>query len=248
MGLFGSIIRDNISLMLTLDKSFWERYFSVYDVLNHAGPYQSLLSTVCEELSVENGEKILEAGCGTGNLAMKLKERGGDVYGLDSSEAAVEIYRSKDPSAKTVLADLRDNLPFPDGYFDKIASNNALYALPENLQPLCVKEFYRVLKPGGKVVISNPKQGWSALVIYGNTIISEIKVNGPFKAIGKIIKMMLPTIKIFYYNHLIRKETRYHFFEVGEQKRLLEESGFVGYYEKLVYAEQAILVGAFKPS
>ncbi|MFQ6119093.1 MAG: class I SAM-dependent methyltransferase, partial [Methanosarcinales archaeon] len=135
-----------------LDSRFWTSYFKVYDVLNLLIPYQELLETICDELEIKKGEKILEAGCGTGNLALKIKERGAEVVGLDNSQEALDIYRKKDPGAKLVLVDLRKKLPFPDDYFDKIASNNTLYIIPRERQLGTLQEFHRILKPGGKVV------------------------------------------------------------------------------------------------
>ena len=58
-----------------LDSNFWKRYFKVYDVLNLLIPYQELLNTICDELEIRPEERILEAGCGTGNLALKVEER-----------------------------------------------------------------------------------------------------------------------------------------------------------------------------
>lgn len=231
-----------------LDEKFWAKYFKVYDVLNLLIPYQELLTTICDELDIKNGEKILEAGCGTGNLAIKIKERGAEVVGLDNCKEALEIYKKKDPNAKITLADLSKRLPFPDNHFDKIASNNTLYVLTSEERKICLREFNRVLMPDGKVVISNPKQGWSVFAIYIETIDNEVRVNGLFRTIGKIINMILSTIKIFYYNHLIKKEVHYHFFTVDEQKLLLEKAGFVKSYEKSVYTKQAILAGAYKPN
>ena len=43
-----------------LDSKFWKRYFKVYDVLNLLIPYQELLETICDELDIKPGEKILE--------------------------------------------------------------------------------------------------------------------------------------------------------------------------------------------
>lgn len=230
-----------------LDTKFWHKYFKVYDILNLVIPYQDLLNEIMKELDVKRNDLILDAGVGTGNLAVLLEKEGARVMGLDFSKEALDIYKSKNPKVEIILADLTKKLPFPNNHFDKIVSNNTLYALPEKIQSLCVKEFYRILKLGGKVVISNPKQGWSVLAIYSNAISSEVEINGIFKTVGKIIKMILPTTKIFYYNHFIKKEVHYHFFKIGEQKMLLEKAGFIGCYEKPVYAEQAILVGAYKP-
>jgi len=43
-----------------LDTNFWHKYFQVYDVLNLAIPYQELLNSICDELDIKKGERILE--------------------------------------------------------------------------------------------------------------------------------------------------------------------------------------------
>lgn len=233
-----------------LNSSFWERYFRVYDVLNLLIPYQELLKTICDELDIKPGEKILEAGCGTGNLAIKIKERGGNVIGLDNCKEALEIYKKKDPNAKTVLADLREKLPFPDNYFDKIACNNTLYILPKEKHLFTLKEFYRILKPGGKIVIVNPKKGGSPLKIYLQGVKKSFKKIGVLKTIKNVLLMFIPTIEILFYNAKIKKESEkksYHFFDLDEQKKYLEKIGFHNFTEnKLVYEDQAILTSAIK--
>ena len=230
-----------------LDSNFWKRYFKVYDVLNLLVPYQELLYAICDELDIKKGEKFLEAGCGTGNLALKIKKRGGAVVGLDNSREALDIYRKKDPEAKLVLADLRGKLPFPDNYFDKIASNNTLYIIPKEKQLDTLKELYRILKPGGKIVMVNLKKGWRSGKIYISGIKKNLKKEGVYSTFLKIIKMIIPTIKVFYYNYFIKKETQYYFCDFNEQKELLERAGFREVSEtKLVYANEAILNSAFK--
>jgi ubiquinone/menaquinone biosynthesis C-methylase UbiE len=228
-----------------LNSKFWARYFKVYDVLSLLIPYQELLETICDELDIKPGEKILEAGCGTGNLAIKIKERGGDVIGLDNCKEALKIYRKKDPNAKIVLADLRERLPFPDNYFDKITCNNTLYIIPKEKQLDVLKEFYRILKPRGKIVLVNPKKGAKPIKIYLNGIEKSLKKNGWFKTVKNLILMMIPTIKMLYYNHLILRKSEkglYQFFNFNEQKELLEKAGFVDISEtKLVYAKQNVL-------
>lgn len=230
-----------------LNSRFWKNYFKVYDVLNLLIPYQELLETICNELEIKSGERILEAGCGTGNLALKIKERGGEVIGLDNCKEALDIYRKKDPEAKLVLADLREKLPFPDNYFDKIASNNTLYILPKEKQLDVLKELYRILKPGGKIVLANLKKGWKSGKIYISGIKKNLKKEGGYSTFLKIIKMIIPTIKVFYYNYLIKKETQYYFCGFNEQKELLKRAGFKKVSEtKLVYANEAILNSAYK--
>jgi ubiquinone/menaquinone biosynthesis C-methylase UbiE len=57
-----------------LTHTFWNRYFKVYDVLNYVIPYQELLKEIVKEVEVKEGDLILDAGVGTGNLALVLNK------------------------------------------------------------------------------------------------------------------------------------------------------------------------------
>jgi len=215
--------------------------------LNLFIPYQELLEAICRELDIKEGEKILEAGCGTGNLALKIKERRADVEGLDNCKAALEIYKKKDHDAELVLADLTKKLPFLNNYFDKIACNNVLYAIPKDKQPSLISEFYRILKPGGKIVISNPKKGWKLYKIYIAGIRENFHREGVVKSILKIFKLLIFAIKILHYNHLIARESEFYFFDIDEQNKLLIKAGFRNATNtELVYGEQSLLNSAVK--
>jgi ubiquinone/menaquinone biosynthesis C-methylase UbiE len=228
-----------------LNSKFWKNYFKVYDVLNLLIPYQELLKTICDELDIEKGEKILEAGCGTGNLDLKISEKGGAVIGLDNCKEALEIYQKKDRNAKVVLADLTEKLPFPDNFFDKIACNNTLYTIPKEKQLDVLKEFYRILKPNGKIIIVNPKKGAKILPIYFSHIEKSFKKIGVRETLSNLIKLLSKTIKMIYFNSLIKNETKreiYKFLTLIERKDLLQKAGFSKSLEpKFIYANQNIL-------
>jgi len=229
------------------NSKFWAKYFKVYDALNLLIPYQDLLKIIAKELEIKKGEKILEAGCGTGNLALKIKEYGGEVVGVDNCSEALDIYKKKDPEANTILADLKGKLPFSDNYFDKIVSNNTLYTFPKEKQLEILKEFYRILKPGGIVVVSNPRKGWSPLKIYTEGVKQNIKREGFLRTLKKVFKLIVPTVKIIYYNSKIKKERFYQFLTNEEQESILRKAGFKNVSEtKYVYAGQGILNKAFK--
>lgn len=49
-------------------------------------------------------------------------------------------------------------LPFPEGYFDIVTSMETIEHIPQRYQEICIKEFYRVLKQGGKLIISTPNK------------------------------------------------------------------------------------------
>jgi ubiquinone/menaquinone biosynthesis C-methylase UbiE len=233
-----------------LDTKFWEKYFEVYDVLNLVIPYQELLRNIADELEIKNGERILEAGAGTGNLAIEIKKRGGMPVALDNIQEALNIYKKKDPAAIIVLADLTEKLPFVDNEFDKICSNNTIYAVPRKYREQIMKEFYRVLKPGGKIVIANIHKEFKPIKIYLAHIKQDIKKTGLLGVIIKGIKLMVPTIKMFYYNAKIKGEHKtgdFDFLEFDEQKELLSNAGFRNVSEnKSVYAQQGILNSGYK--
>lgn len=228
-----------------LDHKFWAKYFKVYDVLNMVIPYQELLNTILKELDVKKGDVILDAGCGTGNLGVKLKAKGAKVFGVDYCIEALDVYKLKDPKAEVMVHDLTQPLPFPDAYFNKIASNNVIYALPVKSREAVFKEFYRVLKPGGIAVISNVHKGFSPLEIYKDHLRKELKEAGVIRLGIKIIRMLVPTLKMFYYNALIKKENSgggFSFMAIAEQRELFKKAGFKKVGENIdTYSNQAFL-------
>lgn len=233
-----------------LDTKFWEKYFEVYDVLNLVIPYQELLKTICDELEIKKGERILEAGTGTGNLALEIKKRGGVPVALDNIQEALKSYKKKDPEAIVILADLNERLPFIDNEFDKICSNNTIYAIPQKNRSALMKEFYRVLKPGAKIVIANIHKEFKPIKIYLAHIKEDVKKSGWLKVAFEALKLIVPTIKMFYYNAKIKKENKtgdFDFMEFDEQKELLRQAGFRNISEnKSVYAKQGILNSSYK--
>jgi len=228
-----------------LSEKFWEEYSKIYDTACFFIPYQELLEEICEELEIKKGEKILEAGCGTGNLALKIQQRGAEVVGLDNSEVALKICHKKDPGIELVFADLGEKLPFPNDFFDKIASSNTLYAIAEKNQIKILKELYRVLKSGGKIVIVNPRRAANSRKIFLNHLKKSVEKKGLLKTLWGLIKIKpLLLLKMAYYNYKIEKEAC--FLNERELRELLEKANFKNIETKLVYANQAILASATK--
>ncbi len=89
--------------MIKLDTSFWNEYFRLYDILNKVYPYQGLLRSVIAEIDLDGGRIVLDAGAGTGNLAVLIAKTGAQVVGLDLSEIGLEIFKKKLPMSKVVL-------------------------------------------------------------------------------------------------------------------------------------------------
>jgi len=99
------------------------------------------------------GRRVLDAGCGAGAHSAALVARGAEVTGVDSSAAllAIAADRLQDVAAFR-HADLREPLPFDAGSFDLVLASLVMHYMPDWGPTL--REFRRVLAPGGRFVMS----------------------------------------------------------------------------------------------
>ncbi len=124
----------------------------VYDVMNRvmtAGLDQRWRRLAVSQV-VWPGDRVLDACCGTGDLAVAAEQRGGRVVGLDFSERMLDRARSKSGAIEWVRGDALD-LPFAEGEFDAATVGFGV----RNLEDLegGLRELCRVLRPGGKVAV-----------------------------------------------------------------------------------------------
>ncbi len=111
---------------------------------------------------------VLDAACGTGRHAAYLAQLGRDVIGVDANEAMLARARAKLPAADFRSGDLTE-LPLADREVAAVICALALSHLPE-LGP-AITELARVLRPGGRLVVSNPHPfatailGWRAVFV-----------------------------------------------------------------------------------
>ena len=101
---------------------------------------------------------ILDAGCGTGGTIMALKKAGFDkVTGIDNSKLALELCK-KNGITNTILANV-NRLPFKPQSFDAVICLDVLYHKGVS-EKQALKEFSRVLKPGGILYLEEPAFNW----------------------------------------------------------------------------------------
>jgi methionine biosynthesis protein MetW len=105
---------------------------------------------------VQPGESVLALDCGPGVLARLLADKGAHVVGVDMSAVAVDMARQKGIDAHWVDLD-REPLPFADASFDTVLSDSGLEHRFFVDRPL--DEAVRVLRPGGKLILSVPNIG-----------------------------------------------------------------------------------------
>ncbi|HEX6502821.1 MAG TPA: methyltransferase domain-containing protein [Terriglobales bacterium] len=122
------------------------------------GKERAFRETLLQLASIGNGECVLDAGCGTGTLAIAAKGRvgpSGAVYAVDASPEM--LARAKKKAKKAGVQVLFRNavaeaLPFPDAQFDAVFITVMLHHLPHKARLQAVNEIRRVLKPGGRVL------------------------------------------------------------------------------------------------
>ena len=105
-------------------------------------------ASVLELLEPRPGERILDIGCGTGQLTAEIAQRGATVIGLDSSAEMLADARANYPSLSFVLGDAA-GFGFPEP-FDAIFSNAALHWVKDH--NAVAESVARALKPGGRFV------------------------------------------------------------------------------------------------
>src|SRR5438046_315403 len=96
------------------------------------------------------GQRVLEVGCGTGVFLRLAADRGAEVFGLDASEALIDLARERVPEADLRVGDLQ-SLPYEDDTFDVVAGFNAFFFAVDLVGAL--REAGRVARPGAPVVI-----------------------------------------------------------------------------------------------
>jgi SAM-dependent methyltransferase len=101
---------------------------------------------------------ILDAGCGTGAAMTACLNKYGGVTGIDLSSIALKF--SRDRNAERLAHASVTQLPFATGRFDLITSFDVLYerGVPSDLK--AIREFFRVLVPGGRVLLRLPAYDW----------------------------------------------------------------------------------------
>jgi demethylmenaquinone methyltransferase / 2-methoxy-6-polyprenyl-1,4-benzoquinol methylase len=141
----GRLAPDGIRLM-------FDRIAPVYDAMNRlmtAGLDQRW-RRITAEAAVHPGDRVLDACCGTGDLALAALSAGGRVTGLDFSEGMLDRAQRKSNDVEWVCGDALA-LPFADASFDAVTVGFGVRNL-ENLDR-GLQEFHRVLRPGGRLAV-----------------------------------------------------------------------------------------------
>lgn len=111
-----------------------------------------LIKYLIRRFNLKKGQKLLELGPGTGDFLEEFLKKGLICYGVD-----LEILPNINSKIKLKRVDLsRDKLPYKNNSFDIVFHKSVLEHFYRNEADLIMKETFRVLKKGGKVIILVP--------------------------------------------------------------------------------------------
>ena len=148
-------------------RTMFDRIAPVYDVMNRlmTAGLDVRWRRLTAQSAVREGDCVLDAACGTGDLAIAdLKAGAGRVTGLDFSEKMLERARLKSPIRKEALEWVQGDmlaLPFADETFDAATVGFGVRNV-DDLE-LGLRELRRVLRPGGRLAILEITQPRGAL-------------------------------------------------------------------------------------
>ena len=239
-------------------RAFWDQHNAV--------PYQDLLRDTGQLLAPKPGERWLDLGCGSGQLAAliwrKSQGRVGQIIAFDcaaANELAVGRIRNRltprpgPQQIEFVLGNFSQGLgAFPAASFEGVTSGLAL-SYAESWDPLthrytdaaynrALDEVYRVLKPGGQFVFSVNVPRPRFWRIFWRSVTVAF-------ALSKPAKVLVNSLRMQRYGNWLRKEAergRFHFFALPVIVQRLERAGFSVVETRLSYARQAYLLSTLK--
>ena len=149
-------------------------------------------------LAPRPGERILDIGCGTGQLTAKIANTGAVVVGIDADADMIATATSNYPQIQFAVADGREF--HTDTPFDAVFSNAALHWIPQ--ADVVIQRIYESLKSGGRFV-------------------AEFGGKGNISAIVQALCIVLPEM-----GQSLEKDKFWYFPSIGEYACLLEQQGF----------------------
>ena len=212
-----------------LEKRFFTKIFSTSrDVYNSR----------IRQINFINKKNVLDAGCGYGQWTVSLCEFNENVYAIDLDPNKLKIAKKITNSQKnTPLFQVGnvENLPFDDNQFDAIFSYSVIYWTDYKKT---LNEFFRVLKPSGKLYFVTNGFGWSLFNLFtGHSSASD------FNARKHALKTIFETIKYTLTNNrksgqsifMSSKQIINYLKEIGFQKISFSEEGYLNFNKSIIF-------------
>jgi ubiquinone/menaquinone biosynthesis C-methylase UbiE len=131
----------------------------IYDFIGKRYDWFASFDSRAKERAIQvfnpvQGEHLLEIGVGTGKVLVEINKTiapGGMTFGIDLSRVMLN-YCHQQADSQLCQADAR-NIPFTSGYFEGVFTSYVLDLIPHVNIPRILAEVFRVLRPGGRLVV-----------------------------------------------------------------------------------------------
>lgn len=168
------------------------------------------------------GADVLDAGCWTGELARMMAPDAGSVTGLDVERRALDVAREKGEDVLFVEGSVLE-LPFADGSFDLVTFIAVIEHIPIGTERRALEELFRVLKPGGTLVLCTPYAGWVSKVLdpgwlltghrhYGIDEVTALLNEAGFQVSRREVlggwRFVLDYMAMYFYKYIARRPMR----------------------------------------
>jgi ubiquinone/menaquinone biosynthesis C-methylase UbiE len=160
------------------------RSYDLLVTLFFLGRRRRVFSRLAALSGARPGDGVLDVGCGTGYFTRMLAEAvapGGTALGIDPSpEVIARARRSTRQPSCTFAEGIAEALDTEDESYDVVVSSLVLHHLPETLRPRAIGEMYRVLRPGGRLLVADirpPTTRTGRLMLKGHVISPAMRSN-----------------------------------------------------------------------
>jgi ubiquinone/menaquinone biosynthesis C-methylase UbiE len=130
----------------------------IFGAIFLGGRRRRAFTRLAAESGARPGAAVLDVGCGSGYFTRVMAAAvapDGTAHGVDPSDEAISYARRRTRLANCTFSDgIAEALDAPDGSYDVVVSSLMIHHLPEDLRPQAIGQMFRVLRPGGSLLIA----------------------------------------------------------------------------------------------
>lgn len=137
----------------------WDNHVSQAEEIARGSGFRTLRDQILALAEPGPSDQLVDVGAGTGLLTLAVADRVNRVWALDIAPSMCDYLRTKTASAGLENVEVgvasADSLPLVDASVDVVVSNYCLHHLDDDRKHQALAEVYRVLRPGGRIVIGD---------------------------------------------------------------------------------------------